>query len=248
MARYFIDISFDGTLYAGWQKQKNALSVQQVLEEKLSIKLKHPVNLVGCGRTDAGVHARQFIAHIDTEVHISDDEFIYKMNSFLPETIVINDIYSVKPTAHARYSAIKRTYSYYISTQKNPFQRYFFLEYTALLALEEMNKAATALLAIEDFTSFTKLHGGSKHARCTVYESYWKREGSLLVYTITANRFTRNMVRSIVGTLLEVGKGNLNVSDFKKIVEAKNRNVAGESIDAKGLFLEKVEYPEYIRL
>ncbi len=248
MARYFIDISFDGTAYAGWQKQQNALSVQQVLEEKFSLKLKEQVGMIGCGRTDAGVHARQFIAHLDTNVHITDKDFIYKMNRFLLDDIVINDIYPVKPSAHARFSAIQRTYCYYISTRKNPFIRQYSYEYISPIDVNTMNQAAAFLLEVDDFTSFTKLHGGSKHARCTLYDSRWIRQDDMLIYTITANRFTRNMVRSIVGTLLEVGKGNIDVETFKQIVAAKNRCVAGESIEAKGLFLEKVVYPSKVRI
>jgi tRNA pseudouridine38-40 synthase len=248
MSRFFIDISFDGTNFSGWQKQKNAISIQQMLEEKISIKLAKHVELVGCGRTDAGVHARQFIAHFDYDIDVNTQEFIYKMNRFLPPYVCINDIYRVVPYAHARYSAIKRTYKYYISRKKNPFLINYSFEYLSNLDVDVMNEASRYLLTIEDFTSFTKLHGASLHSRCLLYECEWREENNMLIFTITANRFTRNMVRSIVGTMIELGKGKITFNDFVSIIDKKNRCMAGESVEAKGLFLEKVCYPDNIRI
>lgn len=246
MERYFIDLSFDGTSFSGWQRQKNAISVQQILEEKLSLKLKTDVELVGCGRTDAGVHARQFVAHFDTDVIFDKDELMYSLNRFLPQTIAINRIYEVVADAHARYSAIERTYKYYIHRRKNPFLLLYSMPYFSPLDVGLMNEAAQYLLAVEDFTSFTRLHGGSTHARCKLFRCYWEQNDDMLVFTISANRFTRNMVRAIVGTMLELGRAKINLHDFKHIVENKNRNMAGESVEARGLFLEQVMYPENI--
>ncbi|MCX7861379.1 MAG: tRNA pseudouridine(38-40) synthase TruA [Bacteroidales bacterium] len=246
MARYFIDISFDGSNYAGWQRQNNALSIQQVFEEKISLKLKVPIELVGCGRTDAGVHARQFMAHFDTDIEFDTQSFLYAMNRFLPEQLAINNIYRVKDDAHARFSAIERMYKYYILRRKNPFLRNFSYEYIAPLNVELMNLAAEMLINADDFTSFTKLHGGSKHARCKLSECRWEFDNDMLVFIIAANRFTRNMVRSIVGTLLEVGKEKITIEQFYGIINGRNRMLAGESVEAKGLFLEKVVYPEDI--
>ncbi len=248
MFRYFIDISFDGTDFSGWQRQKNAISVQQVLEERFSIKLFKPINMVGCGRTDSGVHARQFVAHFDFDGDIDLHNFIYKMNRFLLSSISLNDIYQVFPDAHARYSTVKRTYKYYISRSKNPFVRNYSYEYTSNLNVEAMNEASRYLLTVYDFTSFTKLHGGSIHSRCKLFECSWNENNGMLIFTISANRFTRNMVRSIVGTMLELGKGKITFTDFVRIVKTKNRCMAGESVEAKGLFLEEVVYKENIRI
>ncbi len=247
MERYFIDLSFDGTSFSGWQRQKNAISVQQILEEKLSFKLKSHIELVGCGRTDAGVHARQFVAHFDTDVIFDKAELTHSLNRFLPQTIAINEIYNVVGDAHARFSAIERTYKYYIHRCKNPFHLFYSMPYFSPLDVASMNEAAQYLLTVEDFTSFTRLHGGSSHARCKLFCCYWEQNDDMLVFTISANRFTRNMVRAIVGTMLELGRGKINLQDFKHIVEKKNRNVAGESVEAKGLFLDRVVYPENIR-
>jgi tRNA pseudouridine38-40 synthase len=249
MPRFFVDLSFDGTNYCGWQRQNNALSVQQILEEKFSLKLAEKVKFIGCGRTDAGVHARQFVAHADINNLKDIPDFIYRINRFLPEDIVINQIYEVLPTANARFSAIKRTYKYYISRKKNPFIRNYSYEYISFLDKEIMNSASDYLLNnVDDFTSFTKLHGGSNNARCVLYECFWEEKDDLLVFTITANRFTRNMVRAIVGTMIDLGRGKISFDDFVDITKKKNRCIAGESVEAKGLFLEKVEYPDNIKI
>lgn len=248
MLRYFVDISFDGTNFSGWQRQKNAISVQQLLEERFSVKLHKPIELVGCGRTDAGVHARQFVAHFDFDVELKIQDFIFKMNRFLPSSICINDVYAVVSDAHARYSAYERTYKYYISRKKNPFVLNYSLEYTAYLDVKLMNEACQTLLGVNDFSSFTKLHGGSQHSLCELYKCMWEYNEDMLVFTISANRFTRNMVRSIVGTLLDLGKGKITLNEFKDIVIKKDRCFAGESVEAKGLFLEKVYYSDNIRL
>ncbi len=246
MYRYFTDISFDGTAYHGWQKQKNGLSIQQVLEEKFSSKLRHSIKLTGCGRTDAGVHARHYVAHFDYPKKIDIPLLVNNMNRFLPPDISINKIYPVIEKAHARFSAVERTYAYYLVRSKNPFYRNYNLEISVPLDVETMKKACTLLIQTSDFTSFSKLHGGQKDNRCTLTECTWQNNDEQLIFTISANRFTRNMVRAIVGTMLELGKQKLGLDEFQRIIHEKNRCLAGESVDAKGLFLEKVIYPKEI--
>lgn len=248
MQRYFLEISYDGTAYHGWQKQKNSLTVQQIIEEKLSLKLKQQINVVGCCRTDTGVHALQFFLHFDSDQIIELDSFLFKLNRFLPIDIVARSIHNVTPEANARFSAIERTYKYFIQTKKNPFNRYYSYEYTMLLDIEKMNKACELLIKNNDFTSFSKLHGGQKNYICKLTECQWEKLDQQLIFTISANRFTRNMVRAIVGTIIEVGKGSINISDFKRIIDLRNRSFASNSVEAKGLFLAKVLYPQDIFL
>ncbi len=243
--RYFIELAFVGTNYSGWQKQKNGVSVQQVINEKLSLKLNEKIEVTGAGRTDAGVHAEYFVAHIDTDVEIKED-FIQDMNKFLPNDITFKSIKKVKDGVHARFSAITRTYQYRISTKKNPFLWNFTHYYYGKLNIEKMNKAASILINVSDFTSFSKLHGNSKTNICKVFKAEWAKKNDLILFTITANRFLRNMVRAIVGTLLEVGKEKISVKDFEKIIGAKDRCKASSSAPAKGLFLTSIEYPEDI--
>lgn len=244
--RLFIDISFDGTNYVGWQIQKNGISIQQVLNEKISTLLKIPVSLIGCGRTDTGVHARQFIAHFDVDKEINTSEFLKKLNSFLPNDIAVNNIYYVINEAHARFSAIKRTYRYYITIKKNPFIQKYSLFYKYEINFEKLNIAAEIIKNTKDFTSFTKTQGGQKHCLCNIYECYWKLQDNTLIFTISANRFTRNMVRSIVGTMLEFQRDKFDLSFFNKIIESRDRKFACHSVPAKGLFLEEVIYPDEI--
>ena len=245
--RYFIQLSYSGTNYSGWQVQPNGISVQQILNEKISLKLGVPIELTGAGRTDAGVHASYFIAHFDCEKKINTS-FIEEMNRFLPHDIALQNIKMVIPEAHARFSAISRTYKYQISRTKNPFLFEFSDYYQGKLDIEKMNKAAASLTKIKDFTSFSKLHGNNKTNNCNVTKAIWEEENDILVFTISADRFLRNMVRAIVGTLLDVGKGKLTVSEFKNIIENKDRQKASSSAPAKGLSLTFVEYPEDIYL
>lgn len=246
MIRYFLEISFDGTAYHGWQKQKNGISVQQIMEEKLSLKLKNPIEVIGCGRTDTGVHARQFYLHFDLNEKIVLDDFLFKLNRFLPHDIAAHSIHIVKSDANARFSALERSYNYYIQTQKSPFNRNYSYDFTSVLDLDRMNNACKILMKNEDFTSFSKLHGGQKNNLCRLTECKWQKNRHQLIFTISANRFTRNMVRAIVGTMIEVGKGNLSVKELTNIIESRNRCMAGESVEAKGLFLEKITYPAEI--
>lgn len=243
--KYFIELAFDGTNYCGWQKQKNGISVQQTINEKLSLKLGEEIEVVGAGRTDAGVHAEYYVLHFETNTKIKND-FIYEMNKFLPNDITFKTIKKVKSYANSRFSALKRTYQYRISTKKNPFILNYTYYYNGKLNIKKMNNAASVLLKESDFTSFSKLHGNSKTNICKVYKAEWTKKNDLILFTVTANRFLRNMVRAIVGTLLEVGKEKISIKDFEKIFDSKDRCKASMSAPAKGLFLTDIKYPDDI--
>jgi tRNA pseudouridine38-40 synthase len=243
--RYTLQLSYNGTRYFGWQRQPNEISVQEVIEKALSTVLREEIAVVGAGRTDTGVHASFFVMHFDVSNEIQEPEkLVYHLNRFLPEDIAIQKIRKVDDNFHARFSAISRTYKYYISTEKNPFQTETSFQYTGVLDVEKMNDAAQLLFEFRDFTSFSKLHTDVKTNNCKIVQAEWTKENRQLVFTIKADRFLRNMVRAIVGTLLEVGKGKLTVYDFRKIIELKNRGIAGTSVPAQGLFLADIEYPE----
>ena len=249
--RYFIRLAFNGTAYHGWQIQKNANSVQQSLSNALSLLLHEPIDLTGAGRTDAGVHAWDYYAHFDLENPLDEAgrvNLVFKLNGFLPKDIVINDILPVKPEANARFSARSRTYRYVISTCKNPFLAGYAYYLYGKLNLDLMNKGAAILLETKDFTSFSKVNTDTKTNICTVTYARWEREGDELVFTIKANRFLRNMVRAIVGTLLELGRERITLDDFKRVIASKNRSDAGGSVPACGLFLSNIEYPGEIFL
>ncbi len=241
--RYFLQCSYKGTRYHGWQIQPNAVSVQEVLEDALSKKLREKIAVVGAGRTDTGVHASFFVLHFEAE-NALPNELVYKLNSFLPADISVQKIWKVNEATHARFSALSRTYQYHISTEKNPFNTDLSYRYLKPLDVEKMNEAAKTLFEFEDFTSFSRLHTDVKTNNCKIYQAGWKLENTQLVFTIKADRFLRNMVRAIVGTLLEVGQGKLSVEEFKNIIELKDRGAAGASAPAQGLFLVDIEYPE----
>ncbi len=243
--RYFADIEFDGTAYSGWQIQPHSPSVQQTLEEALALFLRCKVDVTGAGRTDAGVHASQMIAHFDLETSQDPDWMMHKLNGILPQDIAVHRIWPVRPDAHARFDAVSRTYKYYVTLNKSAFHR----EYSWYLVNEPdfglMNQAAEMLLSTVDFTSFSKLHTDTKTNDCRVTEALWTPlEDGRWVFTITADRFLRNMVRAIVGTLMEVGRHKLTLEEFKKIIESKDRCSAGDSAPAQGLFLHKIVYPD----
>ncbi|RIH64799.1 tRNA pseudouridine(38-40) synthase TruA [Mariniphaga sediminis] len=245
MYRYFVQLSFKGTRYHGWQVQPNAISVQEVLEKAFSTILREEISVVGAGRTDTGVHASFFVLHFDTENEILDTtKLVFRLNSFLPFDIAIQKIWQVTTEAHARFGALSRTYHYYITTQKNPFQSETAFYYRGNLDVAKMNEAARILLEYDDFTSFSRLHTDVKTNLCKIYRAEWQQEKNRLVFTIRANRFLRNMVRAVVGTLLEVGKGKLSLENFREIIEVKDRGAAGASAPAHGLFLAEVEYPD----
>ena len=243
MKRYFLHLAYNGTRYHGWQIQPDAISVQEELEKCVSLKIGEKVSITGCGRTDTGVHARNFYAHFDTEKTIADCEsFVHRLNIFLPEDIVVYKCWEVDPELHARFDAKSRTYHYYISLNKNPFHTQDAYYYYGKIDVEMMQKAADILFEYTDFTSFSKLHTQVKTNNCKIMAARFFEENGLLVFEIKADRFLRNMVRAVVGTLLEVGRGRLTLEQFRGVIENKNRSSAGTSMPAQALFLENVEY------
>lgn len=249
MVRYFLKLSYNGSIFNGWQAQDNTPNtVQQVIQEKMSLLLKEDIELVGCGRTDAGVHAKNYIAHFDCnypEFIANKAHWIYKFNTILPPEISIIDIYEVDEKAHARFDATSRTYYYFLHQHKNPFiERFSYYAYGDI-DFELMNKAALTLLGNQDFTSFSKLHAQTKTNNCNITKVLWQKIGDgEWRFTITANRFLRGMVRAIVGTLLLVGKNKTTIDAFKKIIEAKDRSKAGNNVPAHALFLIGIAYPK----
>lgn len=249
MCRYFIYLSYDGTNYHGWQIQPNGISVQEVLMKALSTFLRKPVEVVGAGRTDAGVHARLMVAHFDFDAELDCATVVDKLNRLLPPDVAVHRVRRVKSDAHARFDATYRTYKYYITTCKNPFSRAFSWRIFQTLDFEKMDEAAQTLFDYIDFTSFSKLHTDVKTNNCKMMYARWEQIGEHnWVFTIQADRFLRNMVRAVVGTLVEVGKGKLTVEGFRKVIEEKNRCSAGTSVPGNALFLVDVGYPEELFL
>jgi tRNA pseudouridine38-40 synthase len=246
MPRYFIEMAYKGTHYHGWQIQPNAPSIQAYVEDALSKLIRNEtVNIVGAGRTDAGVHASYFVAHFDAAKPVEDaGHFIHRINRILPNDIVVYSIQEVDDELHSRFSAISRTYHYYIQLTRNPFSREFVYKPYYAPDFEKMNEAANLLLNYTDFTSFSKLHTDVKTNNCKVTQAQWVKQGNTWVFIIRADRFLRNMVRAVVGTLLDVGRGKLTLDEFKAIIEAKDRSKAGTSAPAQGLFLVQIEYPQ----
>ena len=243
MNRYQMQLSYKGTRFFGWQRQPKAISVQEEIEKALSTILREEIAVVGAGRTDTGVHASFYVLQFDVSVEIQDTEkLVYNLNRFLPDDIAIQKINGVNNDFHARFSAISRTYKYYISTVKDPFTNETSYQFTVPIDMEKMNEAAKAMFEYTDFTSFAKLHTDVKTNNCKIFQAEWERRGNQLVFTIKADRFLRNMVRAIVGTLLEVGKGKITIDDFRKIIESKNRGAAGTSAPPQGLFLVDIGY------
>lgn len=245
--RYFMLLSYRGTNYHGWQRQSNAPSVQDELERVLSARLRNGVEVTGAGRTDTGVHASYYVAHFDTYMVIDDcDGLCYHLNSMLPRDIAVRGIYSVANEAHARFDATEREYTYRIVSRKEPFCVETAWQYYVRLDIEAMNRAAVHLLEFDDFTSFAKLNSNNKTNICHVSHAEWRSEGAWSVFTIRADRFLRNMVRAITGTLVEVGRGKLSPDDFRDIIAARNLSLAGSSAPAQGLFLSGIKYPQNI--
>ena len=246
MYRYFLQISYNGTAYHGWQLQENAITVQQVLNTKLSIILQEEIQIVGAGRTDTGVHAEYFMAHFNVEKPISDSTlFIDKINKVLPKDIAVYQLFNVHKEANTRFDAVSRTYEYRITIKKNPFLNDLAWYYRVSLNVDLMNQAAKALFEYKDFTSFSKTGTQVKTNNCKIYEAQWfEKDNDLLIFRIKADRFLRNMVRAITGTLIDVGREKISLTDFRKIIESKNRSNAGFSVPAHGLFLTDIEYPE----
>ena len=246
--RYFIELSYNGRAYHGWQKQPNAITVQTVLEDALAILLKEKPATMGAGRTDTGVHATQFFAHFDTEFEIEFEIFKYKLNSILPKDIAIHRIFHVKDDAHTRFDAWSRTYLYRIALEKNPFNSEAAYHFKPQLDIEKLKLATAILFDYKDFQCFSKSNTDVKTYYCDIKHAEWKRVGDELHFTIKADRFLRNMVRAIVGTLITIGTGKIEVSELHAIIKSKNRGDAGFSVPAHGLYLTEIAYPESIRL
>ena len=257
--RYFITLSYDGTRYHGWQIQPNSDTIQQRLQEALSTLLRQPIEVVGAGRTDTGVHAKMMVAHFDldpTQPPLKGEESLfspfkgelervltYKLNKLLSKDIAVQKVEPVADDMHARFSATSRTYHYYIHTFKDPFLSAYSWQIPFALDFNKMNEAAKVLLEYKDFTSFSKVNTDTKTNLCDLKEAYWEEVAAgQWRLTITANRFLRNMVRAIVGTLVEVGRGRISIEEMRRIIEAKDRCQAGESVPAKGLFLVNIKY------
>lgn len=245
--RYFIQLSYQGTNYHGWQVQANAKTIQGILESSMIKILGGKISLVGAGRTDTGVHAHTYFAHFDydKDLETNAEKFTFQLNGILPPDIAVKKIFKVNPDDHARFSALSRTYEYYISRMKNPFRREFEHLYLGKIDMESMNKACKVLYKHTDFTSFSKLHSQTGSNNCKIYEARWDelQYGAKLVFTIKADRFLRNMVRAIVGTLLQIGTGKIKAGSLDSIILQKDRSASGPSVPAKGLILKDIEYP-----
>lgn len=240
--RYFLEIAYNGEHFHGWQIQKgDVTTVQGELNRCLSIMLQQPVATIGCGRTDTGVHAKQFFLHLD--IGEPSPNFIYKLNAILPSSIVAKTIFKVKDDVNSRFAATARTYEYFVHQKRDAFVGNLSYFVPKTLDVDKMNKAAELLLGEQDFTSFSKLHSQTFTNICTVTKAYWTvLPDDKLVFTVKANRFLRNMVRAIVGTLIEVGEGKLSIEDFKEVIQLKNRGKAGKSVAGGALFLAKIDY------
>lgn len=244
MTRYFIKLDYNGSAFHGWQIQPNAVTVQEWINKALSTLLRENINVVGCGRTDTGVHARNFYAHFDSSnnnLH-EQENLVYKLNRFVPKEINIQEIIKVHNEAHARFDAECRTYKYYITMDKDPFYYMYYHLPAGSLNIDLMNDAASKLFSYTDFTSFSKVDTDTKTNNCKIMHAEWNTLSNKIVFTIKADRFLRNMVRAIVGTLLDVGKGKLSIDDFCYIIEAQDRRKAGASAPGNALFLEEVIY------
>ena len=246
--RYFIQLSYNGSAYHGWQIQPNAVTVQETIQDALSKLLNTNISITGAGRTDTGVHAFQMFAHFDVDETFDTENLTFKLNSFLPKDIAIQSIFQVNADAHTRFHAIKRSYDYKISLKKNV----FLFDYTHYvhqkLDVDKMNEAANILLEYTNFQCFSKSNTDVKTYNCKIEQAQWKQEGNLLIFTICADRFLRNMVRAIVGTLLNIGLSKIAVSDMHKILASKDRSEAGFSVPSKGLYLTEVLYPDNIKI
>lgn len=272
--RFFIYLSYDGAQYHGWQIQPNGTSVQEVMQNALSTLLRETIDIVGAGRTDAGVNAKMMVAHFDcsdkavsvimqdggeaeallhgvcagrTDMAVATRTFIKKMNRILPPDIAVHKVVPVRADAHARFDAISRTYHYYVTTEKSPFSRYYAYRFPQPLDFALMNEAASRLFDYIDFTSFSKLHTDVKTNNCRIMKAEWIQLSDVeWMFTIKADRFLRNMVRAVVGTLFEVGRGRMSVEEFCRVIERKDRCAAGSSVPGNALFLAEVEYPSDI--
>lgn len=243
--RYFIKIAYNGEKFNGWQIQKNSISIEETIENKISILLKKKINIIGGSRTDKGVHAKQMFAHLDVKNKI-DKNFKKKLNNFLPSSIKIFCFFRVKDNIHARYDAISRTYKYIISIGKNIFYKNLCWIIKKKINIKKMNNAAKILINQKDFSNFCKSKKETKNYMCNIKEIHWKKKKNFLIFTIKSNRFLRNMVRFLVSTFIDIGTNKINIDDFIKMINDKNYKLPKNSAPAKGLFLSKIEYPNNI--
>ena len=239
--RFLIELSFKGTNYHGWQKQSNANTVQSEIDTALSVICQVPIEVTGAGRTDAGVHANQMYAHFDNNFDLDLKELKFKLNSILPNDILVINIFKVQDDFHSRFDATSRTYKYYIQSTKNVFNDNLYY-FSRKLDVDAMNKASSYLLGVQDFTSFSKLHTQTHTNFCNITYANWEYHNELLVFTISANRFLRNMVRAIVGTLINIGLSKIKPIEIKEIISSKDRGNAGYSVPSHALFLTKILY------
>ena len=246
--RYFIEIAFHGAAYAGWQKQPYGITVQSVVEKALYTVFQSEVACVGAGRTDAGVHASFFIAHFDVEEDLDEGQFIFKMNQLLPHDVSVRDVYAVNADAHARFDAVSRTYEYYVTQQKDPFRLDRATYIKKLLSVDLMNQAAEVLMDFTNFKCFSKVHTQVHTYNCSIKKAFWEQKEHLLIFKIQADRFLRNMVRAIVGTLIEVGLRKRSIDELRQVIKSENRSEAGKSMPAHALFLTDIAYPEKIKI
>lgn len=245
--RYFLKLAYLGTHFHGWQIQPNGYSVQEHVNKQLSLLLRKDINVTAAGRTDTGVHAKEMFAHFDWDERLEDTStLVQNLNKLLAPDVVINDMFEVKPYIHARFDAIERSYEYRINRQRSPFNHNLAANIFYPLNLEAMQGAATLLIGKRDFSSFSKSRTQTKTNICDIRQAYWEDSEAEWVFYISADRFLRNMVRAIVGSLLEVGKGRMSLEDFEKMIEAQDRKQAGQSVPAQGLYLIRVVYPEDI--
>lgn len=243
--RYFLELAYFGKAYHGWQRQPNARSVQEVVENAISTLLQEEIEIVGAGRTDAGVHAKQLFAHFDVENELPED-LVFRLNSFLPKDVAIENLFRVKPETHARFDATSRSYEYHLVQKKDVFSTGTAYWLKKELDVESMNEAAAILLNYNDFECFSRSRTDVRTYNCSITEAYWEKTETGLIFHITADRFLRNMVRAIVGTLLQIGTGKMKVQVMHEVIRSKDRGEAGASVPAQGLFLTKIEYPKSI--
>lgn len=244
--RYFVDLAYNGTNFHGWQIQPNAVTVQEKVNNALSLLLKQNINCMGAGRTDTGVHATKMIAHFDADIPFDRDDLKFKLNSFLPKDIAIRDIKSVHPKAHARFDAIQRTYIYKISQSKDPFNQDKAYHFPLPLEVKIMNEASKILFEYNDFECFSRSHSDVKTFLCDIKYAEWTFSENTLEFKISANRFLRNMVRAIVGTMIDIGAKKISLDAFHQIIQSKDRSLAGASAPAHGLYLTDILYPNSI--
>jgi len=246
LARYFIRFAYNGDNYHGWQLQLNAISVQEVLNRSISLLSREEVSVLAAGRTDAGVHAKEMYGHIDFENFVPEENFVFKINSFLPNDISVYEIRKVKDDAHARFDATSRRYEYWISNRKDPFMQGKAWMFYKDIDIDKMNEAASLLLGRHDFESFSKTHSDVNNFYCTIEEAKWVQKEHYFIFYITANRFLRNMVRAIVGTLVDVGLGKMSLDELQSAIDAKDRGATGTSAPGDALYLCEVKYPDSI--